>query len=83
MERWSVPTGIARAPIDRSSSITWSGRPICSHGGVKLAVMAVLIPRSTLAGAIGNTVEWFDFAVYGSLVREIGEAFFPALRWAI
>jgi MHS family proline/betaine transporter-like MFS transporter len=40
--------------------------------------MASLIPRSTLAGAIGNTVEWFDFAVYGYFAREIGEAFFPA-----
>lgn len=28
--------------------------------------------RSTLAGAIGNTVEWFDFAVYGSFPRENG-----------
>ena len=40
--------------------------------------MASLIPRSTLAGAIGNTVEWFDFAVYGYFAKEIGEAFFPA-----
>ena len=40
--------------------------------------MASLIPRGTLAGAIGNTVEWFDFAVYGYFAREIGEAFFPA-----
>ncbi|MFM8545772.1 MAG: MFS transporter [Vulcanococcus sp.] len=40
--------------------------------------MAPLIPRSTLAGAIGNTVEWFDFAVYGYFAKEIGEAFFPA-----
>ena len=34
--------------------------------------------RGTLAGAIGNTVEWFDFAVYGYFAKEIGEAFFPA-----
>jgi MHS family proline/betaine transporter-like MFS transporter len=40
--------------------------------------MVFLIPRSTLAGAIGNTVEWFDFAVYGYFAKEIGEAFFPA-----
>ena len=52
--------------------------PICSHRGLRLAVMTVLPPRSTLAGAIGNTVEWFDFAVYGYFAREIGEAFFPA-----
>jgi MHS family proline/betaine transporter-like MFS transporter len=37
-----------------------------------------MIQRSTLAGAIGNVVEWFDFAVYGYFAREIGEAFFPA-----
>ena len=40
--------------------------------------MAPVIQRSTLAGAIGNTVEWFDFAVYGYFATEIGEAFFPA-----
>ena len=37
-----------------------------------------MIPRSTVAGAIGNTVEWFDFAIYGYFAKEIGEAFFPA-----
>ncbi len=37
-----------------------------------------MIPRSTLAGAIGNTVEWFDFAVYGYFAKEIGEPYFPA-----
>ena len=36
--------------------------------------MAHLIPRSAVAGAIGNTVEWFDFAVYGYFAKEIGEA---------
>jgi len=40
--------------------------------------MASRIPRSTLAGAIGNTVEWFDLAMYGYVAREIGEAFSPA-----
>ena len=37
-----------------------------------------MIPRSAVAGAVGNTVEWFDFAVYGYFAKEIGEAFFPA-----
>ena len=41
-------------------------------------MITVLLPRSTLAGAIGNTVEWLDFAVYGYFAREIGEAFCPA-----
>ena len=40
--------------------------------------MVRLIDRSALAGAIGNTVEWFDFAVYGFFASEIGKAFFPA-----
>ena len=40
--------------------------------------MASRIRPTVLAGAIGNTVEWFDFAVYGYFAREIGEAFFPA-----
>ena len=40
--------------------------------------MVALIARSILAGAIGNTVEWFDFVVYGYFAREIGEAFFSA-----
>jgi MHS family proline/betaine transporter-like MFS transporter len=40
--------------------------------------MSSLMHRSALAAAIGNTVEWFDFAVYGYFATEIGEAFFPA-----
>jgi MHS family proline/betaine transporter-like MFS transporter len=40
--------------------------------------MAPPIPRSALAGATGNTVEWFDLAVYGYFASEISEAFFPA-----
>ena len=30
-----------------------------------------------LAATVGNTLEWFDFAVYGYFAREIGNAFFP------
>jgi MHS family proline/betaine transporter-like MFS transporter len=40
--------------------------------------MARWTHRSVLAAAIGNTVEWFDFAIYGYFASEIGEAFFPA-----
>ena len=32
---------------------------------------------SPIAAAIGNTVEWFDFAVYGYFAESIGSAFFP------
>ena len=33
--------------------------------------------HSPIAAAIGNTVEWFDFAVYGYFAESIGAAFFP------
>jgi len=33
--------------------------------------------RATIAGTIGNVLEWYDFAVYGYLVTAIGAAFFP------
>jgi MFS transporter, MHS family, proline/betaine transporter len=33
--------------------------------------------RTTLAGLIGNVLEWFDFAVYGYFAGEIGGQFFP------
>src|SRR5215472_11552985 len=31
----------------------------------------------TLAGLIGNVLEWFDFAVYGYFASAIGSQFFP------
>jgi MFS transporter, MHS family, proline/betaine transporter len=37
-------------------------------------------PRTTrlmAAGAIGNLLEWYDFAVYGYFAAAIGRAFFP------
>jgi MHS family proline/betaine transporter-like MFS transporter len=33
--------------------------------------------RTALAGLIGNVLEWFDFAVYGSFSNVIGASFFP------
>jgi MHS family proline/betaine transporter-like MFS transporter len=33
--------------------------------------------RTALAGLIGNVLEWFDFAVYGYFVSDIGSQFFP------
>jgi MHS family proline/betaine transporter-like MFS transporter len=33
--------------------------------------------RTVLAGLIGNTLEWFDFAVYGYFASDIGRQFFP------
>lgn len=34
--------------------------------------------RTAAAGLIGNVLEWFDYAVYGSFATEISKAFFPA-----
>lgn len=34
-------------------------------------------PRIMAAGAIGNVLEWYDFAVYGYFATAIGHAFFP------
>src|SRR6202045_5297086 len=33
--------------------------------------------EAVLAGVIGNTLEWFDFAVYGYFVSTISKLFFP------
>ena len=33
--------------------------------------------RTALAGLVGNVLEWFDFAVYGYFVGQIGRQFFP------
>lgn len=39
--------------------------------------MVLAFTRGQLAGAIGNTVEWYDFAIYGYFARDIGSQFFP------
>jgi MFS transporter, MHS family, proline/betaine transporter len=33
--------------------------------------------RTLAAGMIGNTLEWYDFAVYGYFASQIGQQFFP------
>lgn len=35
------------------------------------------LPKIIAAGAIGNILEWFDFAVYGYFAVFIGQTFFP------
>jgi MHS family proline/betaine transporter-like MFS transporter len=37
-----------------------------------------VIRRAIRAAAIGNTVEWYDFAIYGFLATFIAEKFFPS-----
>ena len=40
--------------------------------------MAISNTRKVIAaGAIGNVLEWYDFAVYGYFAAAIGRAFFP------
>jgi len=34
--------------------------------------------RNILSGAVGNVLEWYDFAVYGTLAPILGKLFFPA-----
>jgi MHS family proline/betaine transporter-like MFS transporter len=37
-----------------------------------------VLRRAVRGAAIGNTVEWFDFAIYGFLATYIAEKFFPS-----
>jgi len=37
-----------------------------------------ILRRAVAAGAIGNFVEWYDFAIYGSLAPVIAVNFFPS-----
>ncbi|MFM1812836.1 MAG: hypothetical protein RLZZ336_1774, partial [Cyanobacteriota bacterium] len=34
--------------------------------------------RAALAALLGNALEWYDFAVYGYVASDLGQAFFPA-----
>ena len=38
----------------------------------------LVIRRAVRGAAIGNTVEWFDFAIYGFLATYIADKFFPS-----
>ncbi len=33
--------------------------------------------RNIASGAIGNALEWYDFAIYGYFATSIGRIFFP------
>ncbi|MCT7662169.1 MFS transporter [Mycobacterium deserti] len=47
------------------------------HDTPRRHVEPVEIRRAVRGAAIGNTVEWFDFAIYGFLATYIAEKFFP------
>ena len=49
---------------------TRAGRPERSVDEAK-------VRRATIAAAIGNTVETYDYAVYGFLAAVLGKLFFP------
>ena len=34
--------------------------------------------RTIAVGAIGNVLEWYDFAIYGYFAAAIGRTFFPS-----
>ena len=36
------------------------------------------VRRGVVAGVVGNTLEWYDFALFGFFAKQIGEHFFPA-----
>jgi MFS transporter, MHS family, proline/betaine transporter len=38
----------------------------------------VQVPRVLVAGAIGNVLEWYDFAAYGYFASAFGRNFFPS-----
>ncbi len=52
-------------------------RPATGTDGAATAERRQSPGRTALAGLVGNVLEWFDFAVYGYFVGEIGRQFFP------
>jgi len=52
-------------------------RPIGEEPVANFAAAPQSPLRIALAGLIGNTLEWFDFAVYGYFASDIGSQFFP------
>lgn len=49
---------------------------VLNHNGSS-AMSQVLNKKIVAAGAIGNVLEWYDFAVYGYFASSIGRVFFP------
>jgi len=61
-------------PLDMTSDATQpiGNRPLANSAAAPQSPL-----RTALAGLIGNTLEWFDFAVYGYFASDIGSQFFP------
>jgi MHS family alpha-ketoglutarate permease-like MFS transporter len=45
---------------------------------IKQPAVEAYIPRTVLAGVIGNVVEWYDWTVYGLLAGVFSHSIFPA-----
>ncbi|MEM6463013.1 MAG: MFS transporter [Pseudomonadota bacterium] len=58
--------------MSNSSTVTEPLEP--AQGGAKTPT----VRRVLAAGAIGNVLEWFDFALYGYLAQYIASSFFPS-----
>eukprot|EP01084_Bolivina_argentea_P080066 145082_1 len=43
----------------------------------KVELSSCELCKSLLGAAVGNFLEWFDFALFGLLANEIGHNFFP------
>ncbi len=46
---------------------------MADHGGLRTHLI-----RNTIGGAVGNILEWYDFAVFGYFAPVIGSQFFPS-----
>src|ERR1700712_5905757 len=59
------------SPVPASSAGTPSAVPEVDPGSLRQAIVGA---------GIGNTVEWYDFAIYGFLATYIAEKFFPSVN---
>src|ERR1700757_3780669 len=65
------PTRLSRAKGAAQASANLSA------GDGKAIMNSAHIRRLVAAGAIGNLLEWYDFAIYGYFAASIGATFFP------
>ena len=63
------------ADIHQDESVTGNGSTFWKLG--KYFMNSGSMSRTIVVGAIGNVLEWFDFAIYGFFAAAIGRTFFP------
>ena len=81
--RWRSSTRLATCSslIDPTSTSTLRRRAMTIRDAHEISTgmpNRSVIRRAVRGAAIGNTVEWFDFAIYGFLATYIAEKFFPS-----